>query len=141
MSNLAIKSANSPQDSYSLKDLKSVNVFLNNSVSAWCSRKQRAGGWVTLDLGRARTINALTTSGYPVGTEPGFKNFTLQISGETKVFLNYMESSKTKVLSYSEILEATYIEWNARDGHVKFIKHAVPNRMYYIQHVLFDPCF
>lgn len=97
LSNLAIKSANSPQDSYSLKDLKSVNVFLNNSVSAWCSRKQRAGGWVTLDLGRARTINALTTSGYPVGTEPGFKNFTLQISGETKVFLNYMESSKTKV--------------------------------------------
>ena len=95
--NLELKSASSPQDSYSLKALKSFNVFLNNSVSAWCARKQRPGGWVTLDLGKNRIVSALTTSGYPVGTEPGFNNFTLQMSGENKVFRNYTENGKTKV--------------------------------------------
>lgn len=104
--NLEIKSTSSPQDSYSLKALKSFNVFLNNSVSAWCRRKQRPGGWVTLDLGADRTISALTTSGYPVGTEPGFKNFTLQMSGLDIVYLNYTEDTKTKVCTYYQIFDS-----------------------------------
>ena len=95
--NFEIKSVNSPQDTYSLKALKSFNVFLNNSVSAWCRRTERPGGWVTLDLGTIRTVSALTTSGYPVGTEPGFKNFTLQISGKDSVYLNYTENARAKV--------------------------------------------
>lgn len=99
---LDIKAVSSPQDSYTLETLKSSNVLANNTRSAWCSRKGRPGRWVTIDLGRVRSIFTLTALGYPVGTEPGFANFTLQLSGEKEVFLNYTENGKTKV--YTTIL-------------------------------------
>ena len=95
--NLGIKSVSSPQDSTSLKPLKSFNVFLNNSRSAWCSRKSKGRQWITIDLGMVRSVQALTTLGYPVGTEPSFANFTLQLGRETEVFLNFTENGKTKV--------------------------------------------
>ena len=99
LASLKIVSTYSPQDPLTLKTLRSRNIQLSNRGSAWCSRAHNEGQWIRLDLGRMRTISVLVTLGYPVGTEPGFDNFTMQLSYDNVTYYDYEEGNTIKVFS------------------------------------------
>lgn len=98
---LEMKAVSSPADSFMLDSLKSSSIFINNSQTAWCTRMENVGNWVTIDFGKTRSVNYLTTLGYPIGTEPSYDNFTLQVSEDNKNYLDYTEDGKIKVIYFS----------------------------------------
>eukprot|EP00795_Rhopilema_esculentum_P004102 gene4102-20284_t len=97
LTSLRIVNVWSPQDSRLIWTLRSHNIFINNTQSAWCSKKGWPNQWATLDLGKVRTISTIISLGYPVATQPGFANFTIQFSSDNQTYYNYTEAGKNKL--------------------------------------------